>query len=305
MKKILLPTLIAFSSILAPLGAQVTSIPASFDTTIDFWGGLANFSNSAAKQGWANNSGIAPSAGDPVLQTQLMSHVGMVMRFDLGGVTPAQVNASGFKATLDVMFHGFASDNNVYLGNGASTPPAFAGHAGDGVTHLGVYRMLTGVAADSNRYMRNSTTGSFLNWDGTVPTNAAEATAESGNFNPSLYGATPEDIMVFTHGWGSAVPGATEPNQYGQLEWDVTGLVQDWVNGVLPNDGLFLTSMIDLSYGEQVNFLTMETDDRPADGIAAPGDAAPMLRLEVVPEPATYALIVGGLFLGLVLLRRR
>jgi hypothetical protein len=305
MKKLLKYLPFACMGMTLPLAAQVTELPAAFDTTIDFWGGLANFSNAANKQGWANNSGIAPNATEVHLSTQMMSHVGMVIRFDVSSVTPAQVNAPGFQATLDVMFHGFGADNNVYSSTGASTPPQYAGHAGDGVTYLGIYRMLSPVAADSNRYLRHSTTGSFENWDNTVPTSAAQAVAESGNFNPALYGTTPEDIITFTHGWDSAVPGATLPNLYGQLQWDLTSLVQDWVNGAVANEGVFLTTMIDQSYGEQVNFLTMETDNRPADGIVAAGDAAPMLRMQVIPEPSTYAAIAAAMAFGLVLLRRR
>lgn len=266
----------------APLSAQSLDIPASFDTTINFWSGVVNSDEASNKQMWAGNSGIAPNATEEIYQ-RFFERFGPVIKFDLSGVSAEMVNDPDFTATLDVMTHGFGADRNVFIGNGATTPPEFADHEGDGITNLVVHALLIDGASSMNRWLANSTSGSLLNWDGSVPTNFAEATADSGNFGPAAYEATPRAITTYVHGWSAtpAVPGATLPNLYGQLTWDITSLVRDWVNGDLPNYGLMIATDPETSYGEQINMLTMETDDRPDSGISQPGDAAPMLRLRI------------------------
>jgi hypothetical protein len=286
------PLLLA-TLLVAPLSAQSLDIPASFDTTIDFWGGVVNSNQASNKQMWAGNSGSAPSATQEIYQ-RFFERFGPVIKFDLSGVSPEMVNDPGFSATLDVMAHGFGADRNVYAGSGSPTPPEFAHHEGDGITNLVVHALLVEGAGSMNRWLANSTSGSLLNWDGSVPTNVATATADAGNFGPSVYEATPRAMATYVHGWNVSPqpPGATIPNQYGQLTWDITSLVRDWVNGVLPNYGLMIATDPETSYGEQINMLTMETDDRPESGITQPGDAAPMLRLSI-DDPVEVVAPVG------------
>lgn len=291
------------SLLAAPLSAQSLDIPASFDTTIDFWGGVVNSDQAANMQMWAGNSGSAPNASQEIYM-RFFERFGPVIKFDLSGVSPEMVNDPGFTATLDVMTHGFGADRNVFIGNGATTPPEFAHHEGDGITNLVVHALVVEGASSMNRWLANSTSGSLLNWDGTVPTNIATATADAGNFGPVVYEAAPRAITTYVHGWAATpvVPGATLPNQYGQLTWDITSLVRDWVNGVLPNYGLMIATDPETSYGEQINMLTMETNNRPESGITQPGDAAPMLRLSiedvvpvVLPERVVAAVRAGAL----------
>ncbi len=275
------PILVA-TLFVAPLSGQSIDLPATFDTTIDFWNGVVNSNQSQNKQMWAGNSGSAPNASEEIYQ-RFFERFGPVVKFDLSEVSPELVNDPGFVATLDVMTHGFGADRNVFIGNGATTPPEFAHHEGDGITNLVVHALLFEGTPTMNRWLANSTSGSLLNWDGSVPTNFALATADSGNFGPSTYEGTPRAMATYVHGWNQdpPAPGATLPNEYGQLTWDITSLVRDWVNGDLPNYGLMIATDPETSYGEQINMLTMETDDRPDSGISQPGDAAPMLRLRI------------------------
>ncbi|MCC5807202.1 MAG: hypothetical protein JJU00_12835 [Opitutales bacterium] len=277
------PSLFIFSALaLSPLHGESLDLPATFDTTIDFWNGVVNSDQSANKQMWAGNSGSAPNASEEIYR-RFFERFGPVVKFDLSEVTPEMVNDPGFSATLDVMAHGFAADRNVFIGNGATTPPEFAHHEGDGITNLVVHALLTEGANSLNRWLANSTSGSLLNWDGSVPTNFALATADAGNFRAGNYEAAPRAMTTFVHGWNQDPPpeGATRPNLYGELTWDITSLVRDWVNGDLPNYGLLIATDPETSYGEQINMLTMETDDRPDSGISQPGDATPMLRLRI------------------------
>lgn len=297
MKKL---TSILFLGLLAAAPLHAQTITASFDSTTDFWSGVAGSDWSAVNISYASNSAMATSAGDANYHTEFDA-VGMLIKFDLSGVTAETVNTPGFQATLDVQFQGYAADENRYAGD--NPDPGGSPGAGDGVVYLDVYGVNTAYADSANRWMSNSSSGSFLNWDGTVPTTLPEATAGSGNFDMSHLGPV-VDQTIYTVGWDSGVPGATQPNAYGELVWDVTGLVQDWVNGVTDNNGLFVHVNKTLSWGEQVNFNTMETV-RPEGGLVNPGDGAPLLNLTIVPEPGTYAAIFGALFLGYVLVMRK
>ncbi|MEX0325682.1 MAG: PEP-CTERM sorting domain-containing protein [Puniceicoccaceae bacterium] len=279
---------------------QAQTIPASFDTTFDFWSGVANSDWSTQTQSYASNAAMWPVAGDAIYHTEY-DPIGMLIQFDLGGVTSETVNTPGFQATLDVMFQGFYADENRYADY--NPDPSGTPGAGDGLIYLDVYGMGTTYTSSANRWMANSTSGSFLNWDGSSPTNFAEATAESGNFNMSLLGPV-VDQTTFVTGWDVSTPGATQPNQYGELVWDVTTLVQDWVNGTTPNNGLFIHVNKSLSWGEQVNLLSMEMVDASR-GLPNLGDATPLLNLTIVPEPGTYAAIFGGLFFAYVLFMRK
>lgn len=294
--KLLPATCILFSTTL--LSAQSVDIAASFDTTIDFWGGVVNSNQATAKQMWASNSGSAPNASEEHYQ-RFLPLMGPVVKFDLSGVAAEMVNDPNFEAVLDVMFHGFAADRNGYIASGAPTPAEFESHSGDGVTNMLVFAMISDAANSMNRWLANSTAGSLLNWDGSVPTSFALATEAAGNFGPANHESEPRATTAFIHGWSAtpAVENGTRPNLYGELTWDITSLVRDWVNGSVPNNGLLITTDPATSYGEQINMLTMESDDRPAEGISAPGDAAPMLRLrikEVVepPQPTIVHILV-------------
>ena len=292
--------------LVSPIFGQPINISASFDTTIDFWGAAVNTDWSAQTQAYTASPYQAGQAGDAAFHSAF-DYAGMIIKFDLSTVTPAIVNAPGFNAMLDVMFQGFAEDSpgNRNTQVGGDPVPAGAG-AGDGLTFIDAYRLLESFENSANRWLKDSTTPTLMNWDGTVPTSLAQARAAGSNFVDSgEVGATAESTATFTHGWGDSLPGATSPNTYGELTWDVTGLVMDWVNGVLPNNGIFLVGNQDLSWGEQVNLLTSETADRPDDGISSPGDAAPMLRLTVVPEPSALTLLLGLVSLGFIAARRR
>lgn len=290
-------------SLLSPwwLAAAETVIPADFDSTIDFWSGLIGEDWSENGQAYASNSGKWDSATEAVFHREY-DYMGMLIRFDVSEVTPALVNDPEFSAVLDVMFHGFASDENRYAEYNPDPGPDPG--AGDRKIYLDVYRVLEDYHTSANRWMKNSVELATLeNWDGSAPTSAEEARALGTNFGQS--GELPiaqeaEDQVVLVKGWSAEdpLPGSTPPNQYGWLTWDVTELVREWVNGEQPNYGVFIHVNKEKSWGEQVNLLTMETSDRPEDGIAEAGDATPLLRLSTEKSVSLLPLAVGPVETG-------
>lgn len=290
-------------SLLSPwwLAAAETVIPAGFDSTIDFWSGLIGEDWSEEMQAYASNAGKWDSATEDVFHREY-DYMGMLIRFDLSGVTPAMANDPDFSAVLDVMFHGFAADDNRYADFNPDPGPNPG--AGDGKIYLDVYRVLEDYHVSANRWMKNSVELATLeNWDGGAPTSVEEARALGTNFGQSGELPLPmvaEDQTVLVKGWADDPPvaGATPPNQYGWLLWDVTELVRDWVNGDQPNYGVFIHVNKERSWGEQVNLLTMETDNRPEDGVSEAGDATPLLRVSTEPSGPALPVEIGQVVPG-------
>jgi hypothetical protein len=182
------------------LSAQVTVIPADFDSEIDFWQSpTVNADKSGNPVHYASNSMIGGPGDAAAWQTEY-DWAGMLIQFDVSGITPAEVNAPGFQALLDVQFQGYWADENRYAAYNPDPSPTPG--AGDGAIYLDVYPVLESYPNVANRWLKNSTSGSFVNWDDTVPTTLAEAQAVGGNFGESgELPASPVDQTIFRPGW--------------------------------------------------------------------------------------------------------
>lgn len=205
MKKSPFLLLSAVLGLAGSLNAQ-TVLPASFDTCFDFWQGVYNSSlQNAGNNILASNSGIAPQATEDKYYTEY-DPIGVVVQFDLSGLTPGEVNAPDFQAVLDMMFAGFVADYNIY-----ETPNPDPGPnpgARDGYVYLDVHRITDSYTNTANRWLKKSNWSSsdktFVNWDDSSYTlEAAEILAPGGtdvltapatNFNESTM--TGPDLAV-------------------------------------------------------------------------------------------------------------
>jgi hypothetical protein len=174
-----------------------TVVPASFDTFLDFWTSTP-YNSSRQNDGtgvYASNSAIAPQASDPLFFTEY-DEMGMLIKFDLSGVTPAEVNAPGFQALLDVMFQGFMADFNRYADYNPDPGPNPG--AGDGFVYLDVLRVGDSYTDTANRWMKKSNWApadkTFLNWDdSSYILEAAEILAPGGTDVLTAFGTNFND----------------------------------------------------------------------------------------------------------------
>lgn len=288
---------LAVSIFTVSMSAQPVEIRAEFDTTLDFWAGFTT-SWQDNVQGYVSNSTWGPFASEDQYKERY-EYIGHFIRFDLSGVSAATVNAPDFKAELDVMFHGFARDEPneqlVDLLTPEATEQQLAGW-GDGLSYLTVHNITSDYFDSANRYMKRPESGNFTDWEDDTEIPPVE---NIDGFSEANFDINPVDTITFQHGWTAELEDTsmvTVPNEFGQLVWDITGLVRGWVNGDFPNYGLMVWMDPALSLNEQVNLLTIDTP--PGDRGFAEGEGAPILRLTTAdsePMWASWPLVDGDL----------
>jgi len=214
--------------------------------------------------------------------------VNVLMSWDLSGVAlaPGEYVASG-KLTL---FHGaggpstYSYDVVAYplvktWGEGIGIPPDGYGGGGWpwGPVSLGdstyTYQIVQQVVADPN-YQFVASGG--VPWAGLGATGAADSDQSRPLVQSNLAGA----------GVGGA--GAS----LGSLPLTAAGcgVVEDWITGGLANNGVVMI-LTDVRPGSVLHMGTRETAGAPP----GPGVAAAELELDIVPEPASMLLLLGGI----------
>ena len=221
--------------------------------------------------------------------------VNVLIGWDLSGVSldPGEYVASG-KVTL---FHTdggpstYSYDVVAYplvktWVEGIGIPPGGYGTGGYpwGPVSVGdatyTYQIVTAVVPDASF---GALPSAGIAWAGLGATGAADSDQTRALVNSNLAGAG-------VGGLGSSL--GSMP-----LTADGCDVVEDWINGGLANNGVVMV-LTDVRPGIVVHMGTRETGGAPP----GPGVAAPELELEILPEPASLALLGLG---GLAMLRRR
>jgi len=213
----------------------------------------------------------------------------VLMSWDLSGVTlgPGEYVASG-KVTL---FHSNASGSNYSYdvvaypllktwGEGIGVPPGGYGTEGWpwGPVSLGdstyTYQIVQQVVADPN-YQFVASAG--IPWAGLGATGAADSDQSRPLVQSNLAGAA-------VGGLGTSL---------GSLPLTVAGcgVVEDWINLGLANNGVVMIFTDVRSGGSVMHLGTRETGGTPP----GPGVAAAELELTILPEPASMLLLIGAL----------
>lgn len=273
-----------------PVSAQF-EINNSFDTFVDIWGDGQTKRDTepvmAARNSYESSNvqvGFQELAGVPMT------------KFDVSSLTPGDL--VGKQVFFQVALQGF----NIDPGN-------------DGAT-VGVYNLLDDIDNTAILFGPKVDFDNFtvaLDWagndylggasfPGTAISRSDISLISTVDLSTSfLAGGAVDDPDII----GSDVSSDGVWNNYtNTLSFDVTSLVAGWIDGSIDNNGLALWVDPNFSLNqplEQINFTTFENTN--ATGTAG-GSSPARLSIVVVPEPSVYALILGGISLGVLLARR-